>query len=211
MATTILLVRHTDVHNPKQVLYGRLPGFGLSERGQREALLLARLLADEPIVAIYTSPLLRARQTAEIIARYHPFAPIHLSKLLNEVRTSLQGRPAEEIRNLGFDFYRNRPSPRDETLEQVFARMDRLIRRLRRKHVDQTVVCVSHGDPIAVVRLAYQGKALDIHHLRGPDYPPKGSITRLDFLYEGDADPSVTYFDLASLLREAEIEAPQEA
>jgi broad specificity phosphatase PhoE len=211
MVTTVLLVRHADVHNPKNILYGRLPGFGLSKRGLKEAALLARALAEEPIAAIYSSPLLRARQTADIIARYHPGVPLHISKLLNEVRTSLQGRPSEEIRSLGFDYYTRRPSPRDETLEQVFARMDRLIRHLRRKHKGQTVLCVSHGDPICVVRLAYQGKPLDLQHLRGPDYPGKGSVTRLDFPSEAEADPVISYFDLGRLFREAEIEVPQEA
>ncbi len=211
MVTTVLLVRHTDVHNPRDVLYGRLPGFRLSERGLREAALLGRALAEEPIVAIYTSPLLRARQTAEMISRYHPGVPIHISKLLHEVRTSLQGKPAHEVRKLGFDFYRGRPSGRDETLEQVFERMDRLIRHVRRRYRGRTVVCVSHGDPICVVRLAYQGKPLDLQHLRGSDYPSKGSVTRLDFPSEEGLDPIISYFDLERLIREAEIEVHREA
>lgn len=211
MVTTVLLVRHTDVHNPRGVLYGRLPGFRLSERGMKEAALLGRALADEPIVAIYSSPLLRARQTAEMVSRYHPGVPIHNSKLLHEVRTSLQGMPAQEVGRSGFDFYRGRSSPRDETLEQVFARMDRFIRHIRRKYRGQTVLCVSHGDPICVVRLAYLGKPLDLQHLRGPDYPSKGSVTRLDFPSEEGMDPIISYFDLDRLIREAEIEVHREA
>ena len=69
--TTILLVRHADVHNPADVVYGRLPRFGLSSVGREEATRTAATLAGEPLAAIYSSPQLRARQTAETIAAHH--------------------------------------------------------------------------------------------------------------------------------------------
>ena len=66
--TTIHLLRHGEVHNPTKVLYGRLPGFRLSERGLEQAEVAARFLAGRDIVAVIASPLERAQQTAGPIA-----------------------------------------------------------------------------------------------------------------------------------------------
>src|ERR1039458_10496362 len=62
------LVRHCDVANPRGVLYGYLPGFGLSEKGLAQAESLGQRLGGQPIRGIRTSPLERARQTTSIIA-----------------------------------------------------------------------------------------------------------------------------------------------
>ena len=63
-ATLIHLVRHGEVYNPKGILYGRLPGFHLSELGQRMAASAAGQLAGHPITALYASPLQRAQESA---------------------------------------------------------------------------------------------------------------------------------------------------
>lgn len=68
-ATTLIsLVRHGEVANPEQVYYGRLPGFALSELGRRQATMAGQYLHPLSPSTIYHSPLLRARQTAELIA-----------------------------------------------------------------------------------------------------------------------------------------------
>src|SRR5262249_56679907 len=76
VTTTLYFVRHTEVHNPRDLFYGRLPRFRISARGREQAERVADYLADEPIVAVYTSPLLRARQTAQVIAARHPGVPL---------------------------------------------------------------------------------------------------------------------------------------
>lgn len=69
-AQRIHLVRHGEVFNPSGVLYGRLPGFGLSEKGHRMAKLAADDLAARsvPAVRLIVSPLQRARESAQPIA-----------------------------------------------------------------------------------------------------------------------------------------------
>lgn len=64
------LVRHGEVHNPDRVLYGRIPGFRLSERGHEMAEAAALELAgsDRKVVALYASPLERTQQSAKPIA-----------------------------------------------------------------------------------------------------------------------------------------------
>jgi broad specificity phosphatase PhoE len=63
-ADLIHLVRHGEVFNPDGVLYGRLPEFHLSERGQRMAQLAAEAFAARPIVSVTASPLTRTRESA---------------------------------------------------------------------------------------------------------------------------------------------------
>ncbi len=66
--TVVHLVRHGEVHNPDGVLYGRLPGFGLSALGREMAETVASHLADHDIVHVAASPLQRALETAGPIA-----------------------------------------------------------------------------------------------------------------------------------------------
>ena len=63
-ASLIHLVRHGEVYNPEGILYGRLPGFHLSELGQRMAAAAAGELTGHPIAALYASPLQRAQESA---------------------------------------------------------------------------------------------------------------------------------------------------
>lgn len=63
--TTIHLLRHGEVFNPDKVLYGRLPGFRLSAAGEEMARMAAAWFVGRDVTAVYSSPLERARQTAE--------------------------------------------------------------------------------------------------------------------------------------------------
>jgi broad specificity phosphatase PhoE len=79
MSTRVYLARHCDVHNPEGVLYGHLPNFPLSEKGVRQAHDLGRRLAATSARQIYSSPLERATQTAEIISSHIPGSTITLT------------------------------------------------------------------------------------------------------------------------------------
>ena len=63
-ADLVHLVRHGEVHNPDGVLYGRIEGFGLSDRGHRMAQLAADSLAGSDIRRVVASPLQRTRESA---------------------------------------------------------------------------------------------------------------------------------------------------
>ncbi|MCU1415891.1 MAG: histidine phosphatase family protein [Schumannella sp.] len=63
-ADLIHLVRHGEVHNPEGVLYGRIEGFHLSERGHRMAAAAAASLSGHPITALHASPLQRTQESA---------------------------------------------------------------------------------------------------------------------------------------------------
>ena len=119
--TTVFFVRHGEVYNPKDIVYLRSPRFRLSERGVQEVETTARYLQKEPIRAIFSSPMLRARQTAKIIQNYHPTAPVHISRYINELRSSWQGASRDAISQIDWNFYDNRQHPNDETREDVLA------------------------------------------------------------------------------------------
>lgn len=178
--TTLHFVRHAEVHNPGRVLYGRLARFSIGEAGWTQARAVAEYFRDLPIDAIYSSPLLRARQTASAIGAHHPGAARHVSMLLHEVGTSWQGTPFREFPP-GFSTYSARRADGDESIEQVRERMERFVALARRRHAGQQVVCVSHGDPITILRVALAGQPLDVAALRGSNYAQLCSITRVEF------------------------------
>ncbi|MFE0028151.1 histidine phosphatase family protein [Amycolatopsis sp. NPDC059021] len=69
--TIVHLLRHGEVHNPEKVLYGRLPGYRLSDRGQQQALTVAESVAGHDLTYVVASPLQRAQETAAPIAAAH--------------------------------------------------------------------------------------------------------------------------------------------
>ena len=73
LTSVVHLVRHGEVANPAGVLYGRIPGFGLSEDGQMMAKAAADFMAGRDVVLLKSSPLERAVQTAEPMP---PAAPV---------------------------------------------------------------------------------------------------------------------------------------
>ena len=66
--TVVHLLRHGEVNNPTGVVYGRLPGYHLSDRGRLMAVAAARFFAERPVVSVFSSPLQRAQETAAPVA-----------------------------------------------------------------------------------------------------------------------------------------------
>jgi len=78
------------VHNPERILYGRLDGYGLSDRGHQMAARSASALATRPIAKIYASPLQRAQESATPLAT-DLGQPIETDERLNEGLNHFQG------------------------------------------------------------------------------------------------------------------------
>jgi probable phosphoglycerate mutase len=196
----VIFVRHGNVHNPGDLIYGRLPRMGLSARGREDMAVTGRYLAAVPLAAIYTSPLLRARQSAAYIAQHHPGVPVRRCADLIEVRTTWQGasnKIQDEIK--GFSYYDPPKGEGDETIVDVFTRMRRGLLVALRRHPGQTTVCVSHGDPIKILRIGYSGMPLTADHVRAPD-PGQASMVRFHFSHR-DALPIISVVDPARLER----------
>src|SRR5215475_7857950 len=88
--TIVHLVRHGEVENPTGVLYGRIPGFRLSEDGQVMAKAAADFLAGRDVTVLRSSPLERAIQTAEPISAQLGL-PIEIDERLIEPWNHFEG------------------------------------------------------------------------------------------------------------------------
>lgn len=171
MANLIHLVRHAEVHNPDHVVYGRLPHYGLSELGRQQALDAARYLAGQPIVAVWSSPLERALETAGIIAARHNL-PVRVDPELTEWKladgwSGLVWESLPEARPGELEAYLAHPWDMpfsSESLEALGGRMVQSIKSISDRHPEGDVVIVSHQDPVQIARLIFTGApATDLH------------------------------------------------
>ena len=151
--TTIYFLRHGEVYNPNDILYGRLPKFPLSERGRKQIGNTAKELKNKHINYLYTSPLLRTRQTAQIIGRVLKLRP-KLSKLITEVKLIFEGVPLTEYREKIQPFLYSEKYVRkgQESVEEILKRMLQFLHIIIKKHPGKTIFIVSHGDPIMILR-----------------------------------------------------------
>jgi broad specificity phosphatase PhoE len=92
MQSVVHLVRHGQVHNPEGVLYGRLPGYGLSTIGQAMAQRLGEHFADVPLTHLRCSPLQRAQETMAPIAANHPDLAVVTDERVIEAANYFEGR-----------------------------------------------------------------------------------------------------------------------
>ncbi len=198
--TQITFIRHGQVYNPERVVYGRLPGFPLSKLGERQAQAAAEALRDTPVAAVFSSPLVRAQQTAQILLAERSDVPLYTSEALNEVRFFFEGQPLETMFARNWDLYTG-VDPAYEQPPDVVARAREFLAQVRREYAGRRVVAVSHGDVIAFTALWAFGvelipankHTLDVHGL-AEDYPSPASL--LTFTYAPDADErptTVTY------------------
>lgn len=183
MAALVHLVRHGEVSNPDQIVYGTLPVFGLSTLGVEQARKVGRYLGPRAVVAIWSSPLERSLRTAEEIAA-RSGVPVRVDPDLTEWAAveRWQGHKWSDIpaRFPGeLDTYLKDPEALasvPETLAALADRMAAVARRLDTDHPHGDVVIVSHQDPIQAARLRLIGAPL---HQLHDDKPGHGSVITL--------------------------------
>ena len=197
---TVWLARHGEAHNPGGLLYGRLPRVRLTPEGRRQAQAIADLLGPRPIQAVYSSPMLRARKTAELIAASHA-TRLRLDRDLLEIKTAWQGQPLADLERINWDFYANPRGKDDETIQAIFERMHRWLQRVLRRYAGAEVVGVSHGDPILILVGHLRGLPLESRRIFPQPYIPPATVFRLEFDRENrcrGVEQLVPYEDLAA-------------
>jgi broad specificity phosphatase PhoE len=196
MKTIIYLVRHGEVQNPDRVVYGRLPGFGLSDNGRRQAHTLGKQLSSRKVHAIYTSPLERARETAQIVSSYHHGVPVTPDELLLEVHSpQFEGKSFDDAEKIQWDFYTEEFfSLGQERVETIWKRIDTALKTIVRKHKGKEVVVVSHADPIMIAISQFQGLPLRASEIDRAHYVPTANGFTLLFCESGA--PEVSKLDL---------------
>lgn len=195
--TPISFVRHGHVHNPGNIVYGRLPGFRLSEMGREQAQAAAAFLEDKPLAAVFSSPRLRARQTAEIILAAHDGLEPSVSPLIDEAHNPFDGRPVSEMVARQWDIYTG-SGPEFEQPQDLLDRTRQFLAQVRRQYKGQRVVAVTHGDVIAFVQLWLNGIDPTVDNKRNLEhlgkYPAPASITTIVYQTPDPAEmPSFEY------------------
>lgn len=184
MKTQIYFVRHGKVKNPQNIWYGRLPRFGLDKEGILQLQNTANFFEKKDIDILYSSPLLRAIQSAKIIKNKLNIPKINISKKILEIKTSLQGSPFFEIEKMDYDvFASNEKGIKGETIKDINKRMQSFIKNILKKHKGKKVIAVSHGDTIMIVKTFYSNLPLINKSLRpGKEkYINHGEVYLLEF------------------------------
>jgi broad specificity phosphatase PhoE len=166
--TVFHLLRHGEHVLRGRVLAGRSPGVGLSALGRAEIASVAERLAEEKIEGLYSSPLQRTRETAEILAQRLDLPIQYREDLLeldfgewtgltfDAVRADERWRVWSSCRSIA-------TVPGGESMRQVQERAVKALFELRQTHCEGTVLIISHGDVIRAALLFALGMPLDFY------------------------------------------------
>jgi len=196
--TIVHLVRHGEVYNPDSVLYGRLPGFRLSDVGQAQAKTVAAALDGHDVTHVVASPLQRAQETAAPIAAAHELE-IHVDEALIEAGNQFEG-----LRVAVGDGALSRPRHwsklRDpftpswgEPYLQIAHRMLAAAQRARTAAEGHEAVCFSHQLPVWTLRRFLQGQRL----WHDPRRRQCGLASLTSLVFEGTEVVDVVYSEPA--------------
>jgi len=148
---------------------GIRPGVGLTERGRSDIAAVAERLAADGIAAIYSSPLQRTRESAEIVAARLGLSVVFRDELVELDFGEWTGKTFDEIRiDPRWPPWNTRRSlstiPGGETMREVQRRVVEALLEIHQKHPDDAVVVVSHGDVIRAALLFALGMPLDFYN-----------------------------------------------
>ena len=155
----IIFLRHAQAeNNTKRILAGRTEGVPLTKTGIEQAERIAKYLAPIDISAIYSSPIERAKHTAEIVANAfdQDTVGVELDERLTEIDMGKFTRMNYDdmfakYGNIFLKFYENDPVISEhevETFPDVQKRVLDMIEHVLKKHNNENVIFVTHMDPI---------------------------------------------------------------
>lgn len=197
--TTVHLVRHGEVHNPTGVLYGRLPGFHLSELGQQMAQRVAATIGDRDITHIVASPLERAQETAR------PLALTRRVEIVTDARTIESTNVFEGKQFTVSDSILKRPDTWPhlwnpfrpswgEPYKAVVARMMAAVYDARDSARGHEAVLVSHQLPIWITRLHAESRQF----LHSPRSRQCTLCSLTSLVFDGDTLTTLLYSEPAA-------------
>jgi broad specificity phosphatase PhoE len=162
--TRVHLLRHGEVFNPEKILYGRLPGFLLSELGHQMAEMVAESLVDSDITHLVSSPLERAQQTAQPLVDRTGLELVIDERVIEadnrfEGRAVAGGQNLVRLTNLPLAVNPFRPSW-GEAYTTIRDRMVPAVVAARDAAVGHEAVIVSHQLPIWTTRRFAEGRRL---------------------------------------------------
>ena len=152
----VIFLRHGQAkNNTERILAGRTEGIPLTERGVQQAEHTAQLLEHMNISAIYSSPIQRAKHTAEIVGNHNSVDVQIDDRLIELDMGKFTGMPYDEIfnshGNVFMKFYNGELEIAHngvETFSEVKKRVNSIVDHVLEKHPNENVVLVTHMDPI---------------------------------------------------------------
>ncbi|WP_227999269.1 histidine phosphatase family protein [Nocardia australiensis] len=196
--TIVHVLRHGEVHNPKGILYGRLPGFSLSVTGRAQAGAVGRSLSDHDVTLVIASPLQRAQETAAPIAERHGLI-VRTDENLIEAGNTFEG-----LRVSVGDGALRKPRHwwklRDpfapswgEPYLQIAHRMLAAVNKARVEAAGHEAVLVSHQLPVWTLRRFLQGQRL----WHDPRHRQCSLASLTSLVYQGDTLVDIVYSEPA--------------
>ncbi|WP_214103359.1 histidine phosphatase family protein [Acrocarpospora catenulata] len=197
--TVVHLLRHGEVYNPTGVLYGRLPGYHLSDTGRAMADMVAKSIAGRDIVAVWSSPMERAQETAAPTAEALDLQVVLDDRLIEATNVfegkRFSGGVFRDPRNYWHFRDPSRPSW-GEAYRDVVARMKSVIDDVREAARGHEAVLVSHQLPIWIIRLAAESRRL----MHDPRRRQCALASLTSFTFERDRLVSIGYTEPAATL-----------
>ena len=188
MKTTIFLIRHGEIDNPKKIIYGRNVDLKLSFKGKEQINLLAKKIRNlgYKINKIYTSPLLRATQSSDILSKVLGIKTIKTEQnLIDDDVPGLAGKPLEMLSQFnpaGIEQYSEKyVKLNNESRSKVIRRVKRAFLEILKKNEGETIIIVTHGNPISFSLFYLLNPLRKIPPMKVllRNYPKKGSAVRL--------------------------------
>jgi probable phosphomutase (TIGR03848 family) len=166
--TYLFLIRHGEnewVETGK--LAGRTPDVHLNEKGHQQSATLAERLANQPITAIYSSPLVRCVETAQPLADRLGLPIFEEPGLLEVDYGEWRGGELKELsKKPEWQLVQMYPSgfrfPGGETLREVQSRIVATLERIRTEHAGEAIAFFAHGDILRTTLAWYLGAPLDL-------------------------------------------------
>jgi broad specificity phosphatase PhoE len=163
-AERLHLVRHGEVHNPRRILYGRLPHYRLSEDGRRMARAAAEYIEslERPVTSLHSSPLQRTQESAEPFTEIFGLEPVLDERVVEPTNVFEGKRMSRSLRDPRNWWHLRNPSLPSwgESYLLIADRMERAMNSAWNEADGGDAVIVSHQAPIWITHLHVAGLRL---------------------------------------------------
>lgn len=197
--TIVHLLRHGEVYNPEGVLYGRLPGYVLSDLGEEMAQRIAQAVGDRDIVSVWSSPLVRAQQTATPTAQAKGLEIVTDERLI-EATNVFEGKSVTMDNGafkvpVNWKYLVNPFKPSwGEPYREVETRMRSVIADARIAGQGHEIMLVSHQLPVWTSRLSFE----DRHLWHDPRKRQCALASLTSLAFDGDQLQAIVYTEPAA-------------
>jgi len=174
----LFLVRHGEAQSNVKGFFSSMPEKKenpLTQNGREQIEEAAKVLADEKVDLILTSPLQRTQETAEILAKKLKVEVI-TEELLRETKSGKLNGEKFDLRMVQKEQLVGNNSNGVETLEQVKERMQKFVDKINTEYKGKNIVVVSHGDPLRMLKGVLNGNS--VKEIFAKRYPKNGEVIR---------------------------------